>query len=293
LSAISSNTTPNATSTTPGKIRLAGDLGGTALNPTILDGKITTSKIADGAVTLSKIGQSSATTGQVIKWNGTSWVADSDISGSDATTTTKGIVQLAGDLDGTAELPTIGDGKVTSAKIADGTIATADIKDAAVTSAKIVSGAVTTTQISDGTIATADIADGAISSAKIADGTISNSEINSSAAIGVSKLEIGSADQILMSNGTGNKWVTEVVETFTTSGLSGSNKDFTFTFSNTKYAGNVKLFWVSSGTMRQVIPTSTYYTTTSTTILVKNVSSNISSGTSNGNGNVFYVYYYK
>jgi hypothetical protein len=46
---------------------------------------------------------------------------------SDATTTTKGILQLAGDLAGTAASPTIASNAVTSAKILDGTIANADL----------------------------------------------------------------------------------------------------------------------------------------------------------------------
>lgn len=70
----------------------------------------------------------------------------------DATTLAKGIVQLAGDLTGTAALPTIATDAVTSAKILDGTIATADIADNAVTVAKLPVGATPTTFLrGDGT----------------------------------------------------------------------------------------------------------------------------------------------
>ncbi|WP_164847790.1 autotransporter outer membrane beta-barrel domain-containing protein, partial [Sandaracinomonas limnophila] len=162
-------------------------------------------------------------------------------------------VSIGGDLSGTASSPAIGDGKVTTAKINDG----------------------------------------AVTSAKIADGSIVNVDVKSDAAISVSKLEIGGADEILISNGTTNQWVTEVYETFTTSGLNSSTKDYTYTFTNTRFGGPIKLFFVSSSTMRQVIPTSTYYTANTTSILIKNVSSNISSGSNNGNGVVFYVSYYK
>ena len=56
----------------------------------------------------------------------------------DATTAAKGIVQLAGDLAGTAASPVIASGAVTSAKIADGTIVDADINaSAAIAQAKI------------------------------------------------------------------------------------------------------------------------------------------------------------
>jgi hypothetical protein len=54
-------------------------------------------------------------------------------------------------------------------------------------------GTVTSTMIADGTIATADIADSAITSAKIADGTIVNADINASAAIAYSKLNLASS----------------------------------------------------------------------------------------------------
>ncbi|BDB52207.1 hypothetical protein [Flavobacterium ammonificans] len=55
----------------------------------------------------------------------------------DATTVLKGKIKLAGDLTGTADLPTIATDAVTSAKIKDGEIATADIATAAITYAKI------------------------------------------------------------------------------------------------------------------------------------------------------------
>jgi hypothetical protein len=59
-------------------------------------------------------------------------------SGSpDANVSTKGKIQLAGDLTGTAALPEIASGAITSAKISDGTIATIDLADQAVTDAKI------------------------------------------------------------------------------------------------------------------------------------------------------------
>lgn len=57
---------------------------------------------------------------------------------ADATTTTKGKIQLAGDLAGTAASPVIATGAVTSAKIADGTIVDTDINaSAAIAQSKI------------------------------------------------------------------------------------------------------------------------------------------------------------
>jgi hypothetical protein len=63
-------------------------------------------------------------------WSGTAWVSASGGTPADATTSTKGIVQLAGDLTGTAAAPTIATGAVTSAKIADGTITDVDVAGA-------------------------------------------------------------------------------------------------------------------------------------------------------------------
>jgi dihydroxyacetone kinase DhaKLM complex PTS-EIIA-like component DhaM len=53
----------------------------------ILDGAITSSDISTAAVTFDKLNQSSATSGQVIKWNGSAWVASSDDTGAGGTVT--------------------------------------------------------------------------------------------------------------------------------------------------------------------------------------------------------------
>jgi len=59
----------------------------------------------------------------------------------DATTASKGIVQLAGDLSGTAAAPVVANNAITSAKIADGTIVDADISAVGgITGAKIATG---------------------------------------------------------------------------------------------------------------------------------------------------------
>ncbi|SEM77080.1 hypothetical protein SAMN05421856_106210 [Chryseobacterium taichungense] len=61
-------------------------------------------------------------------FDGTNWLKmTTGASVTDATTTAKGIVQLAGDLSGTAASPSIATSAVTSAKIADGTVANADL----------------------------------------------------------------------------------------------------------------------------------------------------------------------
>lgn len=129
----------DATTSTNGVVRLAGDLGGTAAAPLVskLQGK-----------TLSS---TAPTTGQVLKYDGTQWLPSTGlltetqtlsltgstltISGtnssvvlpvaSDATTTTNGSVRLAGDLGGTgttAAAPVITDNAITASKIASGAV---------------------------------------------------------------------------------------------------------------------------------------------------------------------------
>jgi hypothetical protein len=132
-------TAVDATSSTNGMVRLAGDLGGTAASPLVakLQGR-----------TLSS---TAPTTGQVLKFDGTSWIPATGvltetqtlsltgstltISGtsssvvlpvsSDATTTTNGSVRLAGDLGGTgttAAAPIISDNAITTVKLASGAV---------------------------------------------------------------------------------------------------------------------------------------------------------------------------
>ncbi len=104
----------DATGTTNGIIRLAGDLSGTAASPTVT------------RIQGQSISSTAPTSGQVLKWNGTAWApaADTDtnttytagtgllltgtvFSANSATTTSQGIIQLAGDLSGTAATPTV------------------------------------------------------------------------------------------------------------------------------------------------------------------------------------------
>jgi Repeat of unknown function (DUF5907) len=60
-------------------------------------------------------------------YNGTAWVSAAGGSPPDATAAVKGVVQLAGDLTGTAAAPAVATGAITSAKIADGTITDVDV----------------------------------------------------------------------------------------------------------------------------------------------------------------------
>ncbi|MCK4461401.1 MAG: hypothetical protein KAW46_06330 [candidate division Zixibacteria bacterium] len=48
----------------------------------VMDNAVTSAKIADGAIQLSDIGQNGATTNQVMKWSGSAWTAQDDVTGS-------------------------------------------------------------------------------------------------------------------------------------------------------------------------------------------------------------------
>ena len=78
-------------------VQLGGDLGGTLTTPTItkLQGTI--------------INASTPATNQVLTYNGSSWVPGTVTSSTinDATTSSKGIVELSGDLGGTASSPSV------------------------------------------------------------------------------------------------------------------------------------------------------------------------------------------
>jgi hypothetical protein len=78
----------------------------------------------------------------------------------DANATTKGLVQLAGDLTGTAAAPAIAANSVTTAKIIDGAVTTGKLAAGAVNSAQVADGAITNAKITSvaGSKVTGDIA---------------------------------------------------------------------------------------------------------------------------------------
>lgn len=128
---------PDATSTTKGIIRLTGDLGGTADSPTVpglaLKADDTTVVHLDGDETIVgvKVFTSSIEVPAPVNPLDTAnkqYVDDLVASGGalDATTTTKGIIQLAGDLGGTADAPTVPTKISASEKGVAGGVATLD-----------------------------------------------------------------------------------------------------------------------------------------------------------------------
>jgi hypothetical protein len=144
---------------------LTGDLAGVANSPEVAAGAISTTKLADNAVTTAKLVNASVTNAKLDKANiplsgfaaavaevnlgsnrltnvtnptspqdaATKNYVDSSVSSGapDADLTTKGKIQLTGDLTGSAGFPVIASNAVTSDKILDGTIVNADLSTTA------------------------------------------------------------------------------------------------------------------------------------------------------------------
>ncbi len=138
---VSSGTVADATTSSKGKIQLAGDLAGTAAAPTVpaLANKLDTTTAAStyapkasptftGTVTIpAPTNGTDATTKSYVD------TQVSSASTADATTTSKGKVQLAGDLAGTAASPAVAgvNGVAVSGAAANGKVLTASSSSAA------------------------------------------------------------------------------------------------------------------------------------------------------------------
>ena len=114
----------NASSSTAGVVQLTGDLGGSSSSPSVV--KIRGHQVAS----------TTPAANQILKFDGTQWAPAAESGAPDATTTSKGVVQLAGDLSGTATAPTIASGAIddshisASAGIAKSKLASLNIADA-------------------------------------------------------------------------------------------------------------------------------------------------------------------
>ncbi|MFM6955678.1 MAG: beta strand repeat-containing protein, partial [Ignavibacteria bacterium] len=137
--------------------KAGGDLSGTFPNPDIGNGKVTNSKIADGAITASKLDRMSAGQGQVMKWNGTAWVASDDIgknykAGVGISISMDTIINTGdangldditvgsiagGDLSGFYPNPLIGQEKVTTGKLANQAVTNQKLADTSITATKL------------------------------------------------------------------------------------------------------------------------------------------------------------
>jgi Repeat of unknown function (DUF5907) len=179
--AIAGATIVDADATTKGKLQLAGDLGGTAAAPTVpglalkanatdlttevnrattAETTLTTNLATANTAIASKENTANKSTATTLgtsnvlfpTQNAVKTYVDTAIAGAtivDADATTKGKLQLAGDLSGTAASPEIASNAVTSSKILDGTIVMGDLANDAVETTKIKNANVTFAKIQD------------------------------------------------------------------------------------------------------------------------------------------------
>ncbi len=188
------------------------DITGTVIS--IADGGVDTWKIADEAITADKLDNMGALTGQVIKWNGSSWVPANDETRTGETGVTNIIVSegIAGGGTGEVSLG-IAVAGVTTDKLADNSVTTYKLNPLGGSDGqvlKVSGGAVVwgddnvggnhdATLTGDGTTSNPlGIADGGVTNDKIAENSISTSKIQNGA-ITSAKIssEGGSTGQIL------------------------------------------------------------------------------------------------
>ena len=202
-------------------------------NGNLKTGSVTSAAIAADSVTLAKLAISNApTSGQVLSFNGSNltWATTSG-SGSvaDASASVKGIVQLAGDLGGTAAAPTV-PGLATKANTAD-VVAIAGAQT--VTGAKNFTGGLQsngTAVVTTGDARLTDTrtpADTSVTTAKIADNAITEPKLSAA--------NVPTSGQILSYNGTNFTWVAQPTGTASDPTMGG---DLTGTASNAQVVAN-------------------------------------------------------
>jgi uncharacterized protein YjbI with pentapeptide repeats len=192
---VTTNATVDATTLIKGKIKLAGDLAGTADLPTV-PGLITKAPLASPALT----GTPTAPT--AIAGTNTSQIATtefvtaavSNAATPDASLTIKGKIKLAGDLAGSndASNPTIATGAISTTKLADNAITTIKITDENITTAKIANDAIINAKLADNAVQTENIVDANITTSKLAPISVTPS-----------KMEPGSNNTVLITDNTG------------------------------------------------------------------------------------------
>ena len=170
----------------------------------IADEAVTTAKLRDGAVTSAKLASNT-----VISTTINNGAVTTDKLAADAVNGSK----IADDsidsehyVDGSIDTAHIGDAQVSTAKIADDAVTADKLADTTVTAGSYTAaditvdaqgrvtaasnGVISTAEIDNDAVTTAKIANSAVTTDKIADGTIVNADIDASAAIDGSKLNV-------------------------------------------------------------------------------------------------------
>ena len=192
---VANNATPDATTSSKGKIKLAGDLAGTADLPTV-PGLLTKAPIASPSFTGTPLAPTATAGTNNTQIATTEFVTTAVAAATipDASNTVKGKIQLAGDLAGSnnAANPTIAPGVISTIKLADNAVTTVKITDANVTTAKIAADAITNAKLADNAVQTENIVDANITTSKIADANITTA-----------KIAAGSNNTVMVTDNTG------------------------------------------------------------------------------------------
>jgi hypothetical protein len=147
---------------------------------TVAENSVGTVEIMDGSIDFMDIGDNQASAGQVIKWNGSQWIAADDSTAASA----PGIQSIIPG-DGIEVIPmspeevqvSVADNGITEEKLASQAVTTDKIAMGAVIAANIDSNTITAGQIASSTITAGQIAPSTITAGQIAPSTITSGQI--------------------------------------------------------------------------------------------------------------------